>query len=92
MKKYIITPRKQTKISDLISVANGNLNFILSKKTKNSLKKSRELMENKSNSGEMVYGINTSFGELKYQPINRKNIEQLQKNLNLEKIAAIELI
>ena len=55
--------------------------LILSEAAKKRIQKNRSYLENKINSGDTYYGINTGFGSLCNVRIANEDLSQLQENL-----------
>lgn len=77
-------------ISDLVHFAEqSHISVSLSDMAKNAMKKSRDIIEHWVNSGEIIYGITTGFGEFSNVVIPKEKIEQLQENLIISHSAGI---
>jgi histidine ammonia-lyase len=60
-----------------------NPKITLSSASKKQVKRSRELVEKWVDSGKVIYGVTTGFGEFANVLISRENLEELQENLIL---------
>jgi len=69
------------KLDDLKNIVNGNTKIIISYDTRKKLDISRKALEKILNSGKIIYGINTGFGELASQIISKDKLKSLQLNL-----------
>ena len=77
-------------ISDLIHFAEqSHIAVALSDSAKIAMQKSRDIIEQWVNSGEIIYGITTGFGEFSNVVIPKDRIEQLQENLIISHSAGI---
>lgn len=72
---HTLTPEKVFKIA-----FNNNFKVGLSKAAKQKIKESRGLVD-KVSEEEVIYGVNTGFGALSDEKIEKKDIEKLQRNL-----------
>ncbi|MFC4448586.1 histidine ammonia-lyase [Halorussus aquaticus] len=66
---------------DVARVARHDAPVVVTEETREKVRVARERVEEVVESGEVVYGLNTGFGELVDQRIPREDIEQLQLNL-----------
>lgn len=80
MKKFIIDGTSIT-IDSLHEMTFEQGQFELAANTKAEIKKSRDYIESRIKSGEVMYGVNTGFGAFSSVRISDSQIEQLQKNL-----------
>ena len=62
-------------------MATGNAEVDIPQSSWDRIIKSRKVVEDILQSGEIVYGINTGFGALVNQTISDKDLQQLQVNL-----------
>ena len=77
-------------ISELVAFANQSyIAVALSDAAKIEMQKSRDIIEDWVNSGEIIYGITTGFGEFSNVVIPRERIEELQENLIISHSAGI---
>lgn len=77
-------------ISDLVKFAEqSHISVALSEKATIAMQKSRDIIEKWVNSGEIIYGITTGFGEFSNVVIPKDRIEQLQENLIISHSAGI---
>ena len=67
--------------SEIWRVATGDADVEVSESSWDRIVKSRKVVDNILESGEIVYGINTGFGALVNQTISPKDLQQLQVNL-----------
>lgn len=58
-----------------------DIKFLISEKTKKDLSMSRKSLEKLLETGKIIYGINTGFGELASQVISKEKLKTLQLNL-----------
>jgi histidine ammonia-lyase len=72
-----------------IEIISKNLKIGIPGKVAAGIRKSRALVEKWTEKGEIVYGINTGFGEFKDIIISKENIEKLQENLILSHSAGV---
>ncbi|MBI4429228.1 MAG: histidine ammonia-lyase [Ignavibacteriales bacterium] len=68
-------------IPELSQVAYDGVSVTLSKKALSRINAARKLVEGWIQSGEIVYGVTTGFGEFSNVRIDRQNLEELQQNL-----------
>jgi len=68
-------------IEQVVQVARENKKVKLSAKTIQLMKESRDYIEKRIASGEVMYGINTGFGAFSSVKISDQDLEDLQKNL-----------
>ena len=68
-------------IEDVVKVARKNTAVVLSKKAKEKVKESRQILEKMVESNKTIYGVNTGFGALSKIKISPLNIKKLQLNL-----------
>ncbi|MFB6284651.1 MAG: histidine ammonia-lyase [Halobacteria archaeon] len=68
-------------IEDVVKMARKQEDLELSSNARDRIESSRERVEDVLESGETVYGLNTGFGELVDQRIEKQEIEDLQLNL-----------
>ncbi|UPW01941.1 histidine ammonia-lyase [Halorussus gelatinilyticus] len=66
---------------DVARVAREDAPVVVTDETREKIRTARERVEEVVESGEVVYGLNTGFGELVDERIPREDIEQLQLNL-----------
>lgn len=88
MKKIQISGNSLTAEKAKEIVDNG-LKIELSSGAKNSVKRSRAVIEKWIKSGEVIYGVTTGFGEFKDVKIPQKDIEKLQHNLIISHSAGV---
>ena len=67
--------------AEVYAVASENIEIKLSDDSWNRIVKSRNVVENILDSGEVVYGINTGFGSLVDTNISNEHLQDLQVNL-----------
>ncbi len=72
---------KSLSIKDVVDVARAGKKVKISTKCKTKIEDSRKIVEDKLESEEDVYGINTGFGELANVKIDKDKTDMLQKNL-----------
>ena len=80
MKKFIIDGTSVT-IDSLHEMTFIQGQFELAPSARAEIKKSRDYIEGRIKSGEVMYGVNTGFGAFSSVRISDSQIEQLQKNL-----------
>lgn len=68
------------KLMDVVQIANG-ARVTLANSAAQKMKSSREYIEKRINSGEVMYGVNTGFGAFSSVRISDNQIEDLQRNL-----------
>jgi len=76
-------------VQNSIKIIIENLKIGISGKVALRIRKSRALVEKWTDEGEIVYGINTGFGEFKDIIISKEKIEKLQENLILSHSAGV---
>ena len=77
-------------ISELVAFADdSHIAVALSDTAKIEMQKSRDIIEEWVNSGEIIYGITTGFGEFSNVVIPRERLEELQENLIISHSAGI---
>jgi histidine ammonia-lyase len=77
-------------IDDLISHASQtHISIALSEPAKIAMQKSRDVIDEWVNSGEIIYGVTTGFGEFSNVVIPKERIEELQENLIISHSAGI---
>lgn len=81
MEKIIINPKKNITIEDVWKVARYKAKVGLSEEAKEKVNKSRKFIEEVIAMGDIVYGVNTGFGQLKNKLISKDQTKQLQINL-----------
>ncbi len=67
--------------SDIIKAINGNYSLALSESIREKVRNTRNFLEEKISSGEIMYGVNTGFGKLANTRIPNDEIIELQINL-----------
>ncbi|MEI7484597.1 MAG: histidine ammonia-lyase [Ignavibacteriota bacterium] len=82
MKKFVLNG-KNLNILNSISIVNDNLSLSVSKSAIKKVVQSRKLVDKWIAREEIVYGINTGFGEFKDVVISKEQTETLQRNLIL---------
>lgn len=68
-------------IEDVVQVARHNEPVILDDEAIPRIKSSRAVVETAIKEGEVVYGVNTGFGDLSDVPVNKVDLARLQVNL-----------
>jgi len=68
-------------IEDSIEILNNKIQAIISEKSREQIKRSKDNVETIVNSGMTVYGINTGFGPLWDTKISKEETSKLQRNL-----------
>ncbi|MFH1759300.1 MAG: histidine ammonia-lyase [Patescibacteria group bacterium] len=68
-------------ITQLVKVARQKETVILAEEAKEKIKQCRAYLEEKIVSGEVIYGVNTGFGEFSHTKIAPEKIKELQLNL-----------
>lgn len=77
-------------LNDFISaVYDKNAELILTEDSKAAINRSREVIDNWVEKGEVIYGVTTGFGEFSNVSIPREQIETLQENLIISHAAGI---
>jgi len=90
MKRNFITiDGNSLKLENSIKAVQGNYEIKLSKSSITKIKASRKLVDKWIKDKEVVYGINTGFGEFKDVIISPDDTERLQRNLILSHSAGI---
>lgn len=83
MAKNLKIDGKSLTLKSIEEFLTSNPQIILTKETENRVNKARKLVDNWVNSGEVVYGVTTGFGEFANVNISKENIKKLQENLIL---------
>lgn len=81
--KIFVLNGKNLNVYNSISIINDNLSLAISNSAKSKVIRSRKLVDKWIDKGEIVYGINTGFGEFKDVVISKEQTEILQRNLIL---------
>ncbi len=81
--KIFVLNGKKLNVLNSISIVNDNLALAISNSAKNKIIQSRKLVDKWIADEEIVYGINTGFGEFKDIVISKEQTEILQRNLIL---------
>src|SRR5690606_6898779 len=68
-------------IEDSIDILNNKIQAVISEKSREQIKRSKDNVETIVNSGMTVYGINTGFGPLCDTKISKEETRKLQENL-----------
>ncbi len=68
-------------IRDIIEVARANAKVVIAESAGQKVRRSRQVLENLIKEGNVIYGVNTGFGELSNVKISPVEIEELQTNL-----------
>jgi len=68
-------------LEDMETVALGAMKVRVSEKTVKYIDERRAMLEQLLDSGKVMYGINTGFGELASQKVSKENLKKLQVNL-----------
>lgn len=87
-KMFLIDGNSLT-VENSIEIVRNNCEIKLSKTSINKINASRKLVEKWIEKNEVVYGINTGFGEFKDVIISPKDTEKLQRNLILSHSSGI---
>ena len=82
MKEFIIKDKNYT-LEEIYEIGINDYCISLSKDVKNKIIKSRQFIESKIKSNDIIYGVNTGFGKLSQIKIKNNNVNQLQRNLIL---------
>jgi histidine ammonia-lyase len=77
----IVLNGKNLTIEKLVKIARNKENFSIDNISKHNLKKSREFLEKKIASGEIMYGINTGIGEFSETRLPDDKMKDFQKYL-----------
>lgn len=85
--KTLILDGKSLTIQDVYEAANGLARIRLSPAARQSIKKSRRVVNEWSANNEVVYGVTTGFGDFSNIKISAENLEKLQENLILSHAA-----
>lgn len=72
---------KDISLKDIHQILFQNLKIEISSDVKEKVKRNREKLLEKIESGEIIYGVNTGFGSLKDKAISKLELEILQENL-----------
>ncbi len=64
-----------------VAVSDADVHFVIADAAVEKMKKSRDYIEARIQTGEVMYGVNTGFGAFSSVRISDSEIEQLQKNL-----------
>lgn len=92
MESFILNGENLT-LENSIEIIENDLSISISNDAKQKILKSRKLVEKWIKKEEIIYGINTGFGEFKDIIISQENTAELQKNLILSHSAGVgELI
>ena len=78
---------KRIKVEDVVAVGRFYEEVEVSEETRNTLNKSRKVVEEIIERGRAVYGINTGFGALASVRVSREKLDQLQRNILLSHAA-----
>jgi len=88
-KKVFLIDGKSLTAENSIDIVENNIEIKLSRNSLNKIRASRKLVEKWISKKEIVYGINTGFGEFKDVIISPEDTERLQRNLILSHSAGI---
>jgi len=92
MKSFVLNGDNLT-LENSIEIIEKNIKISISNDAKKKILKSRKLVEKWIQKEEIIYGINTGFGEFKDIIISQDNTAELQKNLIISHSAGVgELI
>lgn len=80
---------KSLTVENSADIVENNIEIKLSRSSENKIKASRKLVEKWISKKEVVYGINTGFGEFKDVIISPNDTEKLQRNLILSHSSGI---
>lgn len=80
MKKLLITGH-DIRLSDVYSISEALVSLSLAPDAYKKMQSSRDYIESRINSGEVMYGVNTGFGAFSSVRISDSAIEDLQRNL-----------
>lgn len=80
-KRCMIIGDIKLKLEDLIAVTRGKERIEISKEAMKKIKKSRALVDEFVDKGEVIYGITTGFGRFSDKTISKAECALLQKNL-----------
>lgn len=72
---------KSLTVEDLAAISREHEKVEISDKALDNVKKSRIKLEQRIDNGDKIYGVNTGFGDLADQTIEKKSIEKLQENI-----------
>lgn len=82
MKKTVYLSGDHLTVDQLWNYSHSNdFHFEITDEAKKNIQKSRDYIENRLKSGEVMYGVNTGFGAFSSVRISDEQIEQLQRNL-----------
>lgn len=70
-------------------IVDKNIKIGISTSSRNSIKRSRKVIEDWIKNDEVIYGVTTGFGEFKDVKIPQKDVEQLQYNLIISHCAGV---
>lgn len=79
---FILTPGELT-LEDLELLKNGDCKLSLNKNCINNINKSRDYLESCIENNQVIYGVNTGFGLLANQVIEKNDLAKLQDNIIL---------
>lgn len=80
--KTVELKHQHLSLDDLFSIINNGNKVVLSDKSKQSIQKCRDFLNEKiDKSDEHIYGVNTGFGSLYDQAISKEQLAELQVNL-----------
>ncbi len=79
--KLVILDGNNLSIDDIIAIGLGKKQVILDKKSLEKCKNCRDFLLKKINEGEIIYGVNSSFGSMCNKIIDDKSVKLLQENL-----------
>jgi histidine ammonia-lyase len=88
MKKYILNGNNLN-VQNAVKIVESGIHISVSPESMNKVKKSRKLVEKWIDKGEIVYGINTGFGEFKDVVISKDQTTELQRNLIISHSAGV---
>lgn len=78
---YVILDGNSLSIDDIIAIGTGKKLVKLDEKAIAKCRVSREFLMKKISDGEIIYGVNSSFGSMCNKIINDNSVELLQENL-----------
>ncbi len=82
MNKFVLNG-KNLDLLNSVNIIKGNCTLTVSKSAEKNIRNSRKLVESWIAKEEVIYGINTGFGEFKDVVISKDRTEALQRNLIL---------
>ncbi len=88
MKNFLLNGSNLT-VKEAKNIVDNNINIGLSTGAKNTINRSRKVIEEWIKNDEVIYGVTTGFGEFKDVKIPHKDVERLQHNLIISHSAGV---